>query len=96
MVHQKRVSFFLLGIAVVLLGLFALYRYFTVEQTAQNKITLIYEDDTVVLKKGDDILDSFSQIEFENLPARDRVRLKNGIDFSSKEEALRQIEDYDG
>lgn len=96
MVHSKRVSLFLLGITVALLGLFILFRYFTNEQKLKNQILLVYENEIVVLKQGNEVLERFDEIDFDNLPARDRVRLKNGIEFSTKEEALVQIEDYDG
>ena len=50
----------------------------------------------VALFKGKTIEEVYGNIVFDNLPKDDRRQLENGIAFSTKEEAVSAIEDYDG
>ncbi len=50
----------------------------------------------VALYKGDDIVEVYGEIVLDTLPEDDRRLLDNGISFSTKEEAVNAIEDYDG
>ncbi len=50
----------------------------------------------VALYNGDKIIEVYGSIMLDTLPDEDRRLLDNGIVFSTKQEAVSAIEDYDG
>lgn len=50
----------------------------------------------VALYNGDEIVEVYGSIVLDTLPEDDKRQLDNGIVFSTKEEAVSAIEDYDG
>ena len=50
----------------------------------------------VALYNGDKIIEVYGSIMLDTLPEEDRRLLDNGIIFSTKQEAVLAIEDYDG
>ena len=50
----------------------------------------------VALYNGDKIIEVYGSIMLDTLPEEDRRLLDNGIIFSTKQEAVSAIEDYDG
>ena len=50
----------------------------------------------VALYNGDKIIEVYGSIVLDTLPEEDRRLLDNGIIFSTKQEAVSAIEDYDG
>lgn len=50
----------------------------------------------VALYKGDDIVEVYGTITLDTLPEEDKRLLDNGIQFTTKDEAILAIEDYDG
>lgn len=51
---------------------------------------------TVALYNGKQMVEVFSGIMLDTLPADDRRQLDNGLAFTTREEAVNAIEDYDG
>lgn len=50
----------------------------------------------VALYNGDKIVEVYGSIMLDTLPEEDKRLLDNGIIFSTKQEAVSAIEDYDG
>lgn len=50
----------------------------------------------VALYNGEKIIEVYGSIMLDTLPEEDRKLLDNGIAFTTKEEALLAIEDFDG
>ena len=50
----------------------------------------------VALYNGDEVVEVYGSIVLDTLPDEDRRLLDNGIHFTTKEEAVSAIEDYDG
>ena len=50
----------------------------------------------VALYNGEKIIEVYGSIMLDTLPEDDRRQLDNGIAFTTKEEAISAIEDYDG
>lgn len=50
----------------------------------------------VALFNGENIIEVYGSIVLDTLPEEDRRLLDNGIVFSTREEAVTAIEDYDG
>ncbi len=50
----------------------------------------------VALYKDEEIIEVYGGIMLDTLPDEDKKLLDNGIVFSSREEAVNAIEDYDG
>ena len=50
----------------------------------------------VALYNGDKIIEVYGSIMLDTLPEDDKRQLDNGIIFSTREEAINAIEDYDG
>lgn len=61
-----------------------------------EKLVVKYLDGEVVLLNNENIIEIFSDINFEILPKEDKVLLEDGILVSSIGEAHTLIEDYDG
>lgn len=50
----------------------------------------------VALYNGEEIVEVYGSISLDTLPEEDKKLLDNGIHFTTKDEALIAIEDYDG
>ena len=50
----------------------------------------------VALYNGEEIVEVYGSITLDNLTEEDKKMLKNGIHFTTREEAVTAIEDYDG
>lgn len=96
MTENKKSSLFALGLILCILLLFVLLRFMMTVNDGYGELLLVQENGTVYLKQNEKIVDRFSDIEVESLPAKDRFELQNGIIVSSREDALKRIEDYDG
>lgn len=57
---------------------------------------LVDENGVVKLYNDNKVVSVYDGIISENLPTRDRIALKKGLEFDSLEKAERAIEDYDG
>ena len=101
MEQKKQRTLILLTVCcAVLLIVAILFVGFFLQQTAQT------EDETawvlrsygngVALYKGRELSAVYGDIVLDNLPAEDVALLKKGLSFSTKEEAERALEDYDG
>lgn len=64
--------------------------------SASVKFVLKYYEGNVSLFEGDEIIETFSEINFSTLPFEDRENLSNGIELNSIDEAYNLIEDFDG
>ncbi len=60
------------------------------------KFVLKYYDGNVSLFEGDNIIETFGEVNYSTLPYEDRESLNNGIEFNSIDEAYDLIEDFDG
>ncbi len=60
------------------------------------KFVLKYCDGNVSLFEGDDIIETFGEVNYSTLPYADRESLSNGIEFDTIDEAYDLIEDFDG
>ncbi len=63
---------------------------------ASVKFVLKYYDGNVSLFEGDNIIETFGEVNYSTLPFADRESLSNGIEFDSIDEAYDLIEDFDG
>ena len=63
---------------------------------SQTKFVLKYSDGTVTLFDGDNIIETFSEVNFSTLPPSDREILCEGIEFDRIDEVYQLIEDFDG
>ena len=50
----------------------------------------------VALYRGEEIIEVYGSIMLDTLPEEDKKMLDNGIRFTTKDEAVTAIEDYDG
>ncbi len=82
---------FLLATLIVTIGV-------VVSQKKQNPVPWVLQSygNNVALFNGEEIIEVYGTIMLDTLPAEDKRQLDNGIYFSTKEEAVNAIEDYDG
>ncbi len=66
----------------------------TVRNNSFYRMTI--KDNQVVLYKGESFITVYADIVPSNLPADDRLALKEGILFKTRGEADRAAEDFDG
>lgn len=80
-----------LGIIIITLG-------FVISNKKENPVSWVLHSygNNVALYNGDDIVEVYGSIVLDTLPEEDRRQLDNGIVFSTREEAVKAIEDYDG
>lgn len=71
---------------------------FVISHKKQNPIPWILQSygNNVALYNGDEIIEVYGSIMLDTLPEEDRRQLDNGLFFSTREEAVNAIEDYDG
>lgn len=71
---------------------------FVVSNRKQNPVSWVLHSygNNVALYNGEEIVEVYGSIMLDTLPADDKKQLDNGIVFSTKEEAVNAIEDYDG
>ena len=50
----------------------------------------------VALYNGEEIVEVYGSISLDNLTDEDKKMLENGIHFTTRDEAVTAIEDYDG
>ncbi len=69
-----------------------------VSQKKQNPVPWVLQSygNNVALFNGEEIIEVYGTIMLDTLPAEDKRQLDNGIYFSTREEAVNAIEDYDG
>ena len=88
----------LLGIimasVVLILIIMLIIPIFEKEET--KKYRLQSAEGIVSIYLGDELVEQYDDIIFENLPFADKVSLQNGIEFDSLEDAERALEDFDG
>ena len=65
---------------------------------AQNnaRFVLKYSGGNVSLFEGDNVVETFSEVNFATLPPADRENLREGIEFDNLDEVYMLIEDFDG
>ena len=82
---------FLLATLIVTIGV-------VVSQKKQNPVPWVLQSygNNVALFNGEEIIEVYGTIMLDTLPAEDKRQLDSGIYFSTKEEAVNAIEDYDG
>lgn len=66
------------------------------ETENEKKYRLQSTDGVIAMYFGDDIVSEYGDIILDNLPFGDREALERGIEFDSKEDAERAVEDFDG
>ena len=69
-----------------------------VSHKKQNPVPWVLQSygNNVALYNGKEIVEVFGSIMLDTLPTEDKKQLDNGIFFSTREEAVNAIEDYDG
>ncbi len=60
------------------------------------KFVLKYTDGNVSLFEGENIIETFSEINYSVLPYPDQQSLSDGIEFDTIDQAYELIEDFDG
>lgn len=80
-----------LAILIITLGL-------VVKTKRDNPETWVLHSygNNVALFNGKEVVEVYGSIVLDTLPDEDRKLLDNGIHFTTKEEAVSAIEDYDG
>lgn len=84
-----------LGIFIIAIILTCVFAMKNNSKQADNWVLRSY-DNTVVLLNNDDVVEIFDQIVLDTLPSEDLKHLQSGIPFSSYDEAMSAVEDYDG
>ena len=81
----------LLAILIITIG-------FVVSHKKQNPVPWVLHSygNNVALFNGEEIIEVYGSIMLDTLPETDQKMLERGIYFSTKEEAVSAIEDYDG
>ncbi|MBR6510352.1 MAG: BofC C-terminal domain-containing protein [Clostridia bacterium] len=71
---------------------------FVVSSRKENPASWVLHSygNNVALYNGDQIIEVYGSIMLDTLPTSDKKQLDNGIAFSTREEAVSAIEDYDG
>ena len=79
------------GIIIITLG-------FVVSNKKENPETWVLHSygNNVALYNGESIVEVYGSIMLDTLPEEDKKQLDNGIAFTTREEAVQAIEDYDG
>lgn len=60
------------------------------------KFVLKYHEGSVSLFEGEEIIETFGEVNYSALPYADRESLDNGIVFDTIDEVYELIEDFDG
>lgn len=60
------------------------------------RFVLKYSDGSVSLFEGENVVETFSEVNFSTLPPNDRESLSQGIEFDNLDEVYMLIEDFDG
>lgn len=60
------------------------------------KFVLKYSNGDVMLFEGENVIETFSEVNYSLLPPIDQESLSNGIEFDNLEDAYQLIEDFDG
>lgn len=71
---------------------------FVISNKKQNPVPWVLHSygNNVALYNGDEIVEVYGAIMLDTLPEDDKRQLDNGIVFTTREEAVNAIEDYDG
>ncbi len=91
-----RISLCVIMTVVAIAAIFIIPMTPAKEKEAPQKIVLREYNGHMGLFCGEEMLEEFSGVVVSNLPATDRFKLKEGIEFKSIDEALMAAEDYDG
>lgn len=67
-----------------------------VTDKSASALILKYSQGLVNLYKGETVIDTFYEVNIDNLPPSDKQSLLDGITINSIEDAYRLIEDFDG
>lgn len=98
--YRKELRAILLIIIIAVTMLFVVLQFLPMNKADYDGTASVYrlvdEDGTVKLYNENKVISIYEGIISENLPTRDRIALKKGIEFDSLEKAERAIEDYDG
>ena len=65
-------------------------------ESSSVKFVLKYHEGSVSLFEGEDIIETFGEVNYSTLPYADRESLENGIEFDTIDEVYELIEDFDG
>ncbi len=65
-------------------------------QTSAIKFVVKYSDGYVKLFEGENVIETFSEVNYTLLPPIDQENLSSGIEFENLEDAYQLIEDFDG
>lgn len=91
-----------IAIVALIIAIFVAIFVITVGLVIMNKIenpkawVLHSYGNNVALYNGDEIIEVYSGIVLDTLPEEDKRLLDSGISFTTREEAVSAIEDYDG
>lgn len=98
--YRKELRAILLIIIVAVIMLFIVMQFLPMKKADIDGTTAVYrlvdENGVVKLYNDNKVVSVYDGIISENLPTRDRIALKKGLEFDSLEKAERAIEDYDG
>ena len=85
--------FLTISLAVIIIAIGLVIR--TKKENPETWVLHSYGNN-VALYNGNEVVEVYGSIVLDTLPDEDRRLLDNGIHFTTKEEAVSAIEDYDG
>lgn len=85
--------FLLISIIAIIVAVMAVVK---TRKENPNGWALYSYGNNVALYNGEEIVEVYGSISIDNLTDEDKKMLENGIHFTTKDEAITAIEDYDG
>jgi len=87
------IIFIIISVISILIASIAVVK--TKQENPESWILYSYGNN-VALYKGEEIIEVYGSISLDTLPEEDKKMLENGIHFTTRDEAMTAIEDYDG
>jgi len=87
------IIFVLASLLAIILAVVAVVR---TKQENPDGWALYSYGNNVALYNGEEIVEVYGSISLDNLTEEDKKMLENGIHFTTRDEAITAIEDYDG
>lgn len=94
-IKQKKLSLVFMIITVEVVAIIVALGIVAQSQNNNDWVLKSYNN-TVALYNNDKITEIFEEIVLDTLPDADIRQLENGIVFTTRDEAIRAIEDFDG
>lgn len=83
-------------VLVLLMAIFLIPSGNEEKMNEKRSYVLRADNNSLALFSGDRCIEEYGGVVISNLPATDRFRLEEGIDFEDIESARKAVEDYDG